>query len=144
MTATFFANPIGNLIAYINITDTSLHTYLTDEFVPYQGSYKGINIVRLGLAHPPLKSYSVYIYNNENQTLTVQPISNIVDDGSLPDMNLVPSYTIVAGLDNTQAFPFNSYPVEYLSLNLSFATAPTGLSNSAFPQGVFALLYIYY
>jgi hypothetical protein len=134
-------------LANINITDTNTHTYLTD---PPNSAGNGIDILRvgniLGSGDSLIKAYALWIFNNENQTLTVQPITNIVNDGSLPDIALVPAYNINAGLTDIRMFPFNSYPIEYLSAYLFYSTAPTGvgLATSPVPQGVYAVLYIYY
>jgi hypothetical protein len=134
-------------LANINITDINIHTYLTD---PPNSAGQGIDILHigdlLGSGNNPIKAYALWIFNNENQTLTVQPINNVVNDGTLPDCALVPSYTVSAGSTDTRMFPFYSYPIEYLSLYLSFSTAPTGagLTTSPVPQGVYAVLYIYY
>jgi len=68
-----------------------------------------------------------------------------VNDGSYPDVNLIPSYTVNPGGTDWRMFPFSSYPIEYLSVALSFSTAPT-LGNVTSPafEGVLVYLYAYY
>ncbi|MEM3290624.1 MAG: hypothetical protein QW046_03825 [Candidatus Micrarchaeaceae archaeon] len=142
-------SPYAVLLAYISITDTNTHTYLTDPLVPYSGSYYGIDIAQISRSYPSPSSYLIYILNNENQILTVQPIANIVDDGSYPDMNITlpsgaTSITINPGDAGTLSFKFDDYPIEYISLYLSYATAPTSAPSSSHPFAVYALLYVYY
>ena len=138
-------NSIWVPLSNINITDTNVHSYLTD---PPSAQGTGIAIVKLGnilgSGESTLRTYSLFIYNNENQTLSVQPITNVVNDGSLNDMNLISAYSVNSGVDNIQSFSFDVYPVEYISVLLSFATAPTSAPNTAIPQGVYAILFLYY
>jgi len=130
-----YGNPV--ILASITITDTNVHTYLTDP--------KSIFIKKLGTSEPAIESYAIWTYNSENQTVTVQPLTNIVNDGSYPDVNLIPSYTVNPGGTDWRMFPFSSYPIEYLSVALSFSTAPT-LGNVTAPafEGVLVYLYAYY
>jgi len=122
-----YGNPV--LLASIAITDTSTHTYITDP--------TKISILKFGTSEPSFESYAIWTYNSENQTVTVQPLTNIVSNGSYPDVNLIPSYTVSSGGTDWRMFPFSSYPIEYLSVALSFATAPTSGS-------VLVNLYAYY
>jgi len=130
-----YGNPV--ILASITITDTNVHTYLTDP--------KNIFIKKFGTSEPAIESYAIWTYNSENQTVTVQPLTNIVNDGSYPDVNLIPSYTVNPGGTDWRMFPFSSYPIEYLSVALSFSTAPT-LGNVTSPafEGVLVYLYAYY
>jgi len=142
------SNDLAVLLAYINIKDTNTHTYRTDNMVPYAGSYYGIGLLHLGNAYPSYKSYSIYILNNENQPLNVSVISNIVGDGSLPDMNLLTLQSpISSGDPYQQAFSFEDYPADYISLSLNYSTAPTGLPSpptNTYPVGVIAWLLVDY
>jgi len=122
-----YGNPVT--LASIAIVDTNTHTYLTDP--------KNIFIKKLGTSEPAFESYAIWTYNSENQTVTVQPLTNIANDGSYPDVNLIPSYTVNAGGADWRMFPFSSYPIEFLSVALSFSTAPTSGS-------VLVYLYAYY
>jgi len=122
-----YGNPVT--LASIAIVDINTHTYLTDP--------KNIFIKKLGTSEPAFESYAIWTYNSENQTVTVQPLTNIVSNGIYPDVNLIPSYTVNAGGTDWRMFPFSSYPIEFLSVALSFATAPTSGS-------VLVYLYAYY
>ena len=122
-----YGNPV--ILASITITDTNVHTYLTDP--------KNIFIKKFGISEPAFESYAIWTYNTENQAVTVQPLTNIVNDGSYPDVNLVPSYTVNPGGTDWRMFPFSNYPIEYLSVALGFSTAPSSGS-------VLVYLYAYY
>jgi hypothetical protein len=145
-------------LANINITDTNTHTYLTD---PPNASGNGIDIIylgeKLGYGNNLIKAFALWVFNNENQTLTVQPIANVVNDGTLPDSLINGTQTTVsAGGAAIESFNFSQYPMEFFSVYLSFSTAPTGAASfsayntrtisptSVIPQGVYAVLYLYY
>jgi len=133
-------NSIGNSnstwvpLANISITDTAVHSYITDP--------KNIAIIQLGnllgSGNRQISSFSLWLYNGENQPVTVQPVSNIVNDGTYPDIPISGTQFSVA--DNSASlsvFPFVNYSLEYFSIQLSFSTAPTSGS-------VLAILYVYY
>jgi hypothetical protein len=145
-------------LANINITDTNTHTYLTD---PPNASGNGIDIIhlgeKLGYGNNSTIGFALWVFNNENQTLTIQPIANVVNDGTLPDTLIGGTQTTVpAGGTVIESFNFSQYPMEFFSVYLSFSTAPTGASSfsayntrtisptSIIPQGVYAVLYLYY
>jgi len=66
-----------------------------------------------------------------------------VNDGSYPDIPITGTqFSVAAGSGESgsagwSVFPFENYPVEYFSIQLSFSTAPTSGT-------VTANLYIYY
>ena len=133
-------NSIGNSnstwvpLANISITDTAVHSYITNP--------KNIAIIQLGnllgSGNRQISSYSLWLYNGENQPVTVQPISNIVNDGTYPDIPISGTQFSVADTSGSlSVFPFVNYSLEYFSIQLSFSTAPTSGS-------VLAILYIYY
>jgi len=128
-----YGNPIP--LASISITDTAVHSYLTN---PTQ-----IGIVKFGTSMPVVRSYALWVYNTENQPVTVTPITNIVNDGSLPDIPISGTqFSVAAGSTESGSagwavFPFENYSVEYFSIRLSFSTAPTSGT-------VTANLYVYY
>jgi len=135
-------------LANINITDTNTHTYLTN---PPNSAGKGIDILHigdlLGSGNNPIKAYALWILNNENQTLTVQPVANVVSNGTLPDIPITGTqFSVNSGNSGLSIFPFYNYALEYFTVYLSFSTTPTGAGNSSLPvpQGVYAVLYIYY
>jgi len=139
----------GNWIplANITITDTNPHLYAPGNIT---SDGHGIDIAylgnSLGAGGKPIKTYALWILNNENQDLSVTPLCNIVNDGSIFYNVLVPTYTVPQGSTDWRMFPFSSYPVEYLTLQLKYNTAPT--YTSVWPNfgdaGVYAVLYIYY
>jgi len=128
-----YGNPIP--LVSIAITDTAVHSYLTN---PTQ-----IGIVKFGTSMPIVRSYALWVYNQENQPVTVTPITNIVNDGSYPDIPMTGTqFSVAAGSGESGSagwavFPFENYSVEYFSIQLSFSTAPTSGT-------VTANLYIYY
>jgi len=139
-------NSIGNSnttwvpLANITVTDAgNVHSYSTN---PYNIAIVKIGNI-LGSGNRQLSSFAIWVYNGENQTLTVTPITNIVNDGSYPDIpittpsNTTGNYTLNPNTPLWNVYNFDDYSVEYLSLQLSFATAPTTGS-------VLASLYLYY
>jgi len=116
----------ATLIANISITDTSTHTYRTD---PYnQKTNTGIMLLDLLHRDPRPEVIGIFVYNNENQQLTAQVIENMDNSGNFPDINLGSSTPVSAG-DATKLLIYtsgtNATPVDFLSIALSFATAPT-------------------
>ncbi len=127
-------------LAQIAITDTSTHSYRTD---PWNGS-SGIKSILLGDATPPYRAYAIWVYNNTNQQLNVMPITNVDQKGTYPDATLIPSAVAVNPGDTTiLEFEFARTPVQFLSLSLSYGTAPTAASNTSLPFGVTAILFTY-
>ena len=123
-----YGNPIP--LASISITDTAVHSYLTNP--------KQIGIVKFGTSMPVVRSYALWVYNTENQPITVTPITNIVNDGSYPDIPITGTqFSVASNSAGWSVFPFENYSVEYFSIQLSFSTAPTSGT-------VTANLYIYY
>jgi len=65
----------------------------------------------------------------------------------LPDIPISGTqFSVTQGNSGLSIFPFYNYALEYFTVYLSFSTAPTGAANSTLPvpQGVYAVLYIYY
>ena len=123
-----YGNPIP--LVSIAITDTAVHSYLTNP--------KEIGIVKFGISMPIVRSYALWVYNTENQPVTVTPITNIVNDGSYPDIPITGTqFSVASESASWSVFPFENYPVEYFSVQLSFSTAPTSGT-------VTANLYVYY
>ena len=123
-----YGNPVT--LVSIAITDTAIHSYLTN---PTQ-----IGIVKFGTSMPIVKSYALWVYNTENQPVTVTPITNIVNDGSYPDIPMTGTqFSVASNSAGWAVFPFENYSVEYFSIQLSFSTAPTSGT-------VTANLYVYY
>jgi len=133
-------NSIGNSnttwvpLANISITDTAVHSYITNP--------SNIAIIQLGnllgSGNRQISSYAVWLLNTEDQPLTVTPITNIVNDGSYPDIPITGTqFSVASNSAGWSVFPFENDSVEYFSIQLSFSTAPTSGS-------VLAILYIYY
>jgi len=123
-----YGNPIP--LVSIAITDTAVHSYITNP--------EEIDIVKFGTSMPVVRSYALWVYNTENQPVTVTPITNIVNDGSYPDIPMTGTqFSVASNSAGWSVFPFENYSVEYFSIQLSFSTAPTSGT-------VTANLYIYY
>ncbi len=124
-----YGNP--SQLASITITDTNVHSYLTDP--------NSISIFKLGTSIPPISSFAIWVYNGENQTLTVTPITNIVNDGSYPDIPIAGTqFSVNPTSAGWSVFPFDNYSIEYFTIYLQYeTTAPTAGS-------VLANLYLYY
>lgn len=143
-------NSVWVPLSVIIITDTAVHTYVTD---PVSAAGTGIAIIKigniLGSGETSLSSFALSVYNNENQILTVQPMTNDVTDQSLPDVYLdatTPNFTVGIGANSKNYYKFNNFPIEYLTLYLSYATAPTQYSSSTsqFPMGIYSNVFLYY
>lgn len=88
-------------------------------------------LLRMGEAVPPITSYALIVWNNTNQQATVQAIANIQDSRTLPPSQNFPDYNV----GSAQAIPasaaaalyplFDQNPVEYISVQISYATVPT-------------------
>lgn len=114
------------LFASIAITDITAHTYRTDPFSTK--TQTGIQILPAVFnRQPPPGVAAIVISNTENEELTAAVIGNIDTTQAIPD------YTIGTGTIAANASDIlyvymqgpNAFPSEYISLSLSFATAPT-------------------
>lgn len=116
-------NPFLIPLAAIAIRDTTTHTYRTDPWDVFKQS--GIQILPLSQSQPAIKAYSLFIYNATDQALSVQPVNNIQNDKTYPDINQGTTASVSALADDLIQYNFYNDPIEYLSVALSFATAPT-------------------
>lgn len=122
-------------MASISILDTNTHNYKTNP--------NNIFIYHLGTSQPPIKSFAIWVFNGENQTLTATPIANIVNDGSYNDVpiatpsNTTGQYSIPSSSSIYNIYNFADYSIEYVSIALSFSTAPTS-------GNIISYLFIYY
>lgn len=123
------------LIASIAITDTSVHTYRTDPMAVNDGVPSGIDIIPAMFQREP-KPYTVAIYvqNTGNEELTVVPIGNIDSSKTYLDYNIGSGTIAAGGADILYIYMqgANAFPSEYMSLALSYATAPTSGSVTAY------------
>lgn len=157
----------GNWIplANLKIVNTCPHDYQSDS----PGSEKGygIGLISLGnktLGNKNIKSYSIWVLNNENQELTVQPITttgvifkeqycamNTLTCCS-PLINLIPtmpvgnSFIVDPGQAMIFSYKFDETSVEYISLQLKYSLQPTTDAGVGIPlpMGVYAVLFVYY
>ena len=105
------------LVNNIIISDTNVHNYRTDP--------QFINLIELFPAFPPPKAYALFVINQSNQTLNVQPIGNIFNNQQYPDYSVGPSFTVSAGGSTYVTFPFENYPTNFISVNLSYSVVPS-------------------
>ncbi len=127
------------LLAQMYITDTSVHTYLTDPYNLNTGY--GIKILPVGTQIPSIKSWSVAIYNNSNQTLTAQLLGSIDELTNIP-YQIGSSASINSGQVTLLVPSPQPFPTPYVSLQLSFSTVPTSQVDITKPYNVVAYLII--
>lgn len=130
MASTFQSGEYKVMVNQLEITDTSTHSYDTDTpNASLTNSY--INYAELSQSKPIIVAYSIWIYNATGETLTVQPVANVGTKKSdnktfqFSWFNAGSSYTVPAASQGWQSFQFATNPYEYISVDLSFATAPT-------------------
>jgi hypothetical protein len=99
------------------LRDTNVHSYRTDP------NY--FSIVQIGNEIEPVISYAVFIYNTTDQNISVQAIVNVDTTQTYPDILFGNPYTVNSGGDGWFVENFQSYPVEYISYQVSASTAPT-------------------
>ena len=105
------------LVNNIVISDTSVHNYRTDP--------QFINLIELYPAFPPPKAYALFVINQSNQTLNVQPIGNIFNNQQYPDYAIDMAQTVGAGQSSYLIYNFENYPTNFISVNLSYSATPS-------------------
>ena len=135
------------LVVDLPITDTNTHTYRTNPFNPLTPTQPGISLVRLGESVPPVRAFNIYVYNYANAALNVQVIANenaknyqygafldgldYQSESSYPDFNVGSPVTVASGslqqpgVQTVQADFYSTSPERYISLALTYSTAPT-------------------
>jgi hypothetical protein len=135
------------LVVDLPITDTNTHTYRTDPFNPLVLTQPGISLIRLGESVPPVRAFNVYVYNFANADLSVQVIANenaknyqygyLLDgldyqsESGYPDFNVGSPVTVASGslqqpgVQTVQADFYSTSAERYISLALTYSTAPT-------------------
>jgi len=111
---------IGNariLVNQLPLRDTNTHTYSTDP------NYISIQQIVGGTAK--IKAYSIWIYNDTNQTITMQVIGNVTNDGAYPNYTIGSSYTVVANSPNMFTVAMSGALSPFISVSISASTAPT-------------------
>ena len=127
------ANALGNavLLASISITDITAHTYRTNPFL--KGS--GISIIAGSYNRNPRPyTLAIPISNTANEELTAAIIGNIDTTQAFPDYTLGSGTIAASSQDILYVYMKgpNAFPSEFVSLSLSYATAPTSGSVLAY------------
>jgi len=111
---------IGNARILVNafpLRDTNTHTYRTDP------NYISIQQIVGGTLD--IKEYAIWIYNGTNQTITMQVIGNVTNDGTYPDYSIGSAYTVASGSDNMYTLSMDNALSPFISVAISANTAPT-------------------
>jgi len=111
---------IGNARILVNafpLRDTNTHTYRTDP------NY--ISIQQIVGGTTKIKAYSIWIYNSTNQTITIQVISNVTNDGAYPDYTIGSAYTVSPSSPNMYTLAMDAALSPFISVSISANTAPT-------------------
>ncbi|MFP3190227.1 MAG: hypothetical protein RXR31_06195 [Thermoproteota archaeon] len=111
---------IGNARILVNafpLRDTNTHTYSTDP------NYISLQQIVGGTLN--IKEYAVWIYNGTNQTINVQVIGNVTNDGTYPDYTIGNAYTIASGSSNMYVLAMDTALSPFISVSISASTAPT-------------------
>ena len=111
---------IGNARILVNafpLRDTNTHTYSTDP------NYISIQQIVGGTLD--VKEYAIWIYNGTNQTITMQVIGNVTNDGAYPDYTIGSAYTVAPDSDNIYTLSMDAALSPFISVAISANTAPT-------------------
>jgi VCBS repeat-containing protein len=111
---------IGNARILVNafpLRDTNTHTYSTDP------NYISIQQIVGGTLN--IKEYAVWIYNGTNQTINVQVIGNVTNDGTYPDYTIGSAYTVAPSSSNMYVLAMDTALSPFISVAISASTAPT-------------------
>jgi len=114
------------LLANIDITDTTAHTYRTDPYSSKKGT--GIKIVdAMHNRNPPPYTVAIPVSNGAGEELTVEVIGNVDTTKTLADYVLGTGNIAANSSDILYVYMKgpNAFPSEYVSLSLSYSTAPT-------------------
>ena len=110
---------IGNARILVNafpLRDTNTHTYSTDP------NY--ISIQQIVGGTMDIKEYAVWIYNGTNQTINVQVIGNVTNDGAYPDYNIGSAYTVAPSSSDMYVLSMDEALSPFISVAISASTAP--------------------
>jgi len=111
---------IGNARILVNafpLRDTNTHTYSTDP------NYISLQQIVGGTLD--IKEYAVWIYNGTNQTITMQVIGNVTNDGAYPDYTIGSAYTVAPNSTNMYTLSMDAALSPFISVAISANTAPT-------------------
>jgi len=111
---------IGNARLLVNelpLRDTNTHSYRTDP------NY--ISIQQIVGGTDGIKEYAVWIYNGTNQTITIQVIGNVTNDGTYPDYTIGSAYTVAPSSPDMYTLAMDAALSPFISVAISANTAPT-------------------
>jgi len=111
---------IGNARILLNafpLRDTNTHSYRTDP------NY--ISLQQIVGGTMDIKEYAVWIYNGTNQTINVQVIGNVTNDGAYPDYTIGSAYTVAPSSSNMYVLAMDAALSPFISVAISANTAPT-------------------
>jgi len=111
---------IGNARILVNafpLRDTNTHTYSTDP------NYISLQQIVGGTLD--IKEYAIWIYNGTNQTINVQVIGNVTNDGTYPDYSIGSSYSVAPSLSDMYVLSMDTVLSPFISVAISASTAPT-------------------
>jgi len=111
---------IGNARILVNafpLRDTNTHTYSTNP------NYISLQQIVGGTLD--IKEYAVWIYNGTNQTINVQVIGNVTNDGAYPDYSIGSAYTVAPSSSNMYVLAMDTALSPFISVAISASTAPT-------------------
>ena len=111
---------IGNARILVNqfpLRDVNAHTYSTDP------NYISIQQIIGGTLD--IKEYALWIYNDTNQTITMQVSGNVTNDGTYPDYTIGSAYTVEPSSDNIYTLSMDAALSPFISVAISANTAPT-------------------
>ena len=111
---------IGNARILVNafpLRDTNTHSYRTDP------NYISIQQIVGGTLD--IKEYAVWIYNGTNQTITIQVIGNVTNDGAYPNYTIGSAYTVAPSSSNMYVLAMDTALSPFISVAISASTAPT-------------------
>lgn len=99
------------------LRDTNVHNYRTD---PNYFSIRQI-IGRIRI----YGSFGVWVYNNTNQTVSVQLIGNVSNDQAYPDYTIGSPQSVSPGNTALITFSITDVTTPFLGVQISASTAPT-------------------
>jgi hypothetical protein len=110
----------GRAIALVNkfpLRDTSVHTFYTDpEYISMPELF--------GTGWRP-DVWQIWAYNTTNQSITLQAVGNVTDDGTFPDFSIGSSFTVGSGQANMAVYPITTAIPPFVSVQVSASTAPS-------------------
>jgi len=82
-----------------------------------------VNIFTIADTIPDVSGFAFFITNLTATTVTVTPIVNVFNDGSMPDVSLSP---VTVPANTSQLIPLSDLAVNYVSAILSTSAVTTG------------------